>query len=358
MKDIQETINDLIDFIDADNKVEAENTFNALLQDRIDNILDSIKTDVAQEMFNTQECADCEENEEIEIEEGMVKAANKAKMRAYVKSAGTSPKSPQGWSGGHETNAQYDKRTVRAGREKLRNEEVESLDEYQKGLFNPPAGFTKKGIEKGKGMQTTYHYSSKKSTEPVGATMNLHGVKVQLGKKVQKEAYADPYAAKKAAEMKKKKDEAMAAAKKEYDASQESKGKIGKDFMKMKEEVEHIDELSKQTLSAYIKKAGPQITGLRQKHGLTSKPAMKRSGGVTRASINYLKKDLADLRKEETEHLDEVTYSAKMARAGKDIGKPGKMFKKIAAKASRKYGKDRGAKIAGAVLAKLRKKGK
>lgn len=56
--------------------------------------------------------------------------------------------------------------------------------------------------------------------------------------------------------------------------------------------------------------------------------------------------------------LDEASYSAKMARAGKDIGKPGKMFSKIAKKASRKYGKERGAKIAGAVLAKLRKKGK
>jgi hypothetical protein len=62
--------------------------------------------------------------------------------------------------------------------------------------------------------------------------------------------------------------------------------------------------------------------------------------------------------KEEVESVDEASYSAKMARAGKDIGKPGKMFSKIAAKASRKYGKERGAKIAGAVLAKLRKKGK
>ena len=75
-----------------------------------------------------------------------------------------------------------------------------------------------------------------------------------------------------------------------------------------KEEVEHIDELSKQTLSAYVKKAGPQIAGLQQKHGLTSKPAMKRSRGVTRASINYLKKDLADIRKEEVAQVDENTF--------------------------------------------------
>lgn len=49
-------------------------------------------------------------------------------------------------------------------------------------------------------------------------------------------------------------------------------------------------------------------------------------------------------------------YSAKKARAGKDIGKPGKAFAKIAKSAGEKYGsKERGEKVAGAVLAKLRK---
>jgi len=49
-------------------------------------------------------------------------------------------------------------------------------------------------------------------------------------------------------------------------------------------------------------------------------------------------------------------YSAKKARAGKDIGKPGKQFAKIAADAAKRYGsKERGEKVAGAVLAKLRK---
>jgi hypothetical protein len=50
-------------------------------------------------------------------------------------------------------------------------------------------------------------------------------------------------------------------------------------------------------------------------------------------------------------------YSAKKARAGKDIGKPGKMFSKIAKSAGERYGsKERGEKVAGAVLAKLRGK--
>ena len=50
-------------------------------------------------------------------------------------------------------------------------------------------------------------------------------------------------------------------------------------------------------------------------------------------------------------------YSAKKAAAGKDIGKPGKMFSKIAKSAGKAYGsKERGEKVAGAVLKKLRAK--
>ena len=59
----------------------------------------------------------------------------------------------------------------------------------------------------------------------------------------------------------------------------------------------------------------------------------------------------------EDESLEEASYSAKAARKGKDIGKPGKMFGKIAASAAKKYGsEERGKKVAGAVLAKLRAK--
>jgi len=57
------------------------------------------------------------------------------------------------------------------------------------------------------------------------------------------------------------------------------------------------------------------------------------------------------------ESLEEakMDYSAKKARAGKDIGKPGKMFGKIAASAAKRYGSaEKGKKVAGAVLAKLR----
>jgi hypothetical protein len=65
--------------------------------------------------------------------------------------------------------------------------------------------------------------------------------------------------------------------------------------------------------------------------------------------------DLAEINKEE--QVDEATLSSKAARAGKDIGKPGKSFHKIAAKAGKKYGsKEAGERVAGAILAKMRAK--
>ena len=66
---------------------------------------------------------------------------------------------------------------------------------------------------------------------------------------------------------------------------------------------------------------------------------------------------MAQLSSEEIDAILEASYSAKAARAGKDIGKPGKAFAKIAASAGKRYGsKERGEKVAGAVLAKLRAK--
>jgi hypothetical protein len=55
------------------------------------------------------------------------------------------------------------------------------------------------------------------------------------------------------------------------------------------------------------------------------------------------------------EDLDEAGYSAKAGRAGKDLGKPGKNFSKIAKGAAERYGsKEAGERVAGAVLNKLR----
>jgi hypothetical protein len=78
-----------------------------------------------------------------------------------------------------------------------------------------------------------------------------------------------------------------------------------------------------------------------------------------------LNKRLADLaKKQDAAQLTEsavvaekADYSAKKAAAGKDIGKPGKMFSKIAKSAGKEYGsKAAGERVAGAVLNKLRAK--
>lgn len=54
-----------------------------------------------------------------------------------------------------------------------------------------------------------------------------------------------------------------------------------------------------------------------------------------------------------------LSYSAKKAAAGKDIGKKGKNFAKISANAAKKYGsKAAGQRVAGAILKKLRAKKK
>jgi len=55
----------------------------------------------------------------------------------------------------------------------------------------------------------------------------------------------------------------------------------------------------------------------------------------------------------------EKSATVKAARAGKDIGKKGKMFSKIAAKAASRYGSaERGEKVAGSILWKHKAKGR
>lgn len=81
---------------------------------------------------------------------------------------------------------------------------------------------------------------------------------------------------------------------------------------------------------------------LAKKHGMTMK---------------QWEKSAADKKHDAKEKMDEAAYSAKAARAGKDIAKRGKMFGKIAKKAGVKYGSmERGKKVAGAILAKIRAK--
>lgn len=54
-----------------------------------------------------------------------------------------------------------------------------------------------------------------------------------------------------------------------------------------------------------------------------------------------------------------ASAAAKKAKTGADMGKPGKNFSKIAAKAGKEYGSEEaGKKVAGAIFQNMRKKGK
>lgn len=129
---------------------------------------------------------------------------------------------------------------------------------------------------------------------------------------------------------------------------------------------EQIDEISKELAGRYIKKASKDLRkksfeagkeseaddywGREGKERYDRKPlrkAGKRLKGIQRATD----------RMEESEQVDEAAYSAKAGAAGKDLGKPGKNFAKIAKKAGAKYGSaEKGKKVAGAILAKIRAK--
>lgn len=128
-------------------------------------------------------------------------------------------------------------------------------------------------------------------------------------------------------------------------------GEVAKHVEKMhKEEIEQIEEKNvptspeKWARAKAAAKAKFDVYPSAYANGWASKKYKAMGGGWKSVS-------------EETEELDEKAgYSAKAARAGKDIGKPGKAFSMIAKKAGERYGSaEAGKRVAGAILAKLRK---
>ena len=260
MENINENVLDLIDHIDSGDAMEAEKAFNNILQSRVGELLDAYKQDVATNMFNTEECADCEEqNEEVKVGDTVSPnyGPNKGKKTKVTR---VHPNKSVDTEHGYHSPGAYDHHT---------NEEVKVGDTVSPNY----------GPNKGKKTKVTrVHPNKSVDTE--------HG-------------YHSP--------------------------------------------------------SAYDHHANEEVANEALK-GNQHKIDANKNGKIDAHDFKMLRGKKKGM-KEEVE-LDEASYSAKMARAGKDIGKPGKMFSKIATKAARKYGKERGAKIAGAVLAKLRKKGK
>ena len=79
-------------------------------------------------------------------------------------------------------------------------------------------------------------------------------------------------------------------------------------------------------------------------------------GGLGKDNTS-IKKSLEASRTDYDKTVKEATLSAKAGRAGKDLGKPGKNFDKIAASAGKEYGsKEAGERVAGSILKKMRAK--
>ena len=110
-----------------------------------------------------------------------------------------------------------------------------------------------------------------------------------------------------------------------------------------------------------------RLNGLRaDDKQITESVARAQSEAKTPARVSLeesLKQDMRALMEDgsggmsQSNTLETKSYSAKKAAAGKDIGKPGKNFEKIAKSAGKEYGsKEAGERVAGAVLNKLRAK--
>jgi hypothetical protein len=145
-----------------------------------------------------------------------------------------------------------------------------------------------------------------------------------------------------------KKDGKMPKPMKEANHADEAQDKKLIKKMMKKEETEQTDEaMSHQakTTMKHIPNASPALKKAAKDikpgiAGYQDRVAMLKAGGV----------------KEEAEQTDEATLSAKAGRAGKDLGAPGKNFSKIASSAAKRYGSEEaGKRVAGAILAKMRK---
>lgn len=112
------------------------------------------------------------------------------------------------------------------------------------------------------------------------------------------------------------------------------------------------------TANHFVSKAkineGNEENKKKKKQVMADKPKdKKKSNFDPRETFSAMRRG----RQVEEVEIEEASYSAKAAAAGKDIGKEGKNFDKIANKAAKEYGSEEaGKKVAGAILAKLRAK--
>jgi hypothetical protein len=136
---------------------------------------------------------------------------------------------------------------------------------------------------------------------------------------------------------------------------------IGGQLIEMVEVDEAYQPIDRKKESAMYRRAGNLARTALSSRGKKKEVAQTKSSKIVSAITRQKEKERFDrigqspLHNEEVE-IDEASYSAKAARAGKDIGKPGKAFSKIASSAAKRYGsKAAGERVAGAILKNLRK---
>jgi hypothetical protein len=139
MANITEAIHELIDNIENGNHVEANNIFNDLLQAKIDALIDAKKVEVSSAMFNTENCADCDEEnvDEAAMLAGVAaRAAGTAVGRTVAKTvAGQATKGSARHTGAKIAGQVANKATQQAvmSSASKKNEDVEKTNEALKG---------------------------------------------------------------------------------------------------------------------------------------------------------------------------------------------------------------------------------
>ena len=215
-----ENVYTMIDSIQTGDTDRVETLFREIMNTKISDVLASNKEEVAKSMFNTNECADCEAEE---VDEALVGNQHKIDANKNGKVDGHDFKMLRKKKGVKEEAEQVDEDTFEQGGKMKTDTKPRHVSPHFKHLKKlSPAEF-KADVLKRAGLTDV----SKKSP-------------VVKKEEVAHEAYSDPYAAKKSAEMKKAHAATMADAKKEYDAAR--KPKFAKNFMKMKNETTEFNE--------------------------------------------------------------------------------------------------------------------
>jgi hypothetical protein len=269
-------IRSLVDNITASDNVSAQEKIADIMAEKLQTLLDLAKIEVAQGMFNT--CEECSQETITQEQYDALSEAEQADFELIDEALmGNQTKLDANKNG--KLDAQ-DFKMLRAKKKGMK-EEAEQIDEISQKTKDSYVA------KRGSQLSSMMHGSSKNYSLLSGKKQAkaVKGIKQALNKEeVAQEAYTDPYAAKKSAEMKKNKEKLMADAKKEFDAAK--KTKFAKNFMKMKEEAEQIDEVSSETLKSYQQKSMDQGTRVmkKQEAPLSSKKFANRVKGNARAS--------------------------------------------------------------------------